>query len=152
MGSDVGPRGKRRSGAAGLSGFKRNVLLLMMVAVGIVIFELVAEPLFRRLFFPVIFPASASRGKTFPAERRLRGENAASASAAAAASGADVVPAAAAPADVHPAPAEEAAGEPAAALPAHSIYKLHAVDIEGHDVPLSRFAGKVTLVVNVASQ
>ena len=27
-----------------------------------------------------------------------------------------------------------------------------AVDIEGHDVPLSRFAGKVTLVVNVASQ
>ena len=37
-------------------------------------------------------------------------------------------------------------------LPEHSIWKLHAESIDGEDVALSRFAGRVALVVNVASK
>jgi glutathione peroxidase len=33
-----------------------------------------------------------------------------------------------------------------------SLYSLHAPDLDGHDVALSRFADQVTLVVNVASE
>ena len=37
-------------------------------------------------------------------------------------------------------------------LPDDSIYRLNAKSIDGDDVALSKFAGKVTLVVNVASK
>lgn len=37
-------------------------------------------------------------------------------------------------------------------LPSDSIYKLTLPDIDGKKVPLSRFAGMVTMVVNVASE
>jgi cytochrome oxidase Cu insertion factor (SCO1/SenC/PrrC family) len=37
-------------------------------------------------------------------------------------------------------------------LPADSIYKLKAKTLDGKDVDLKDFAGKVTLIVNLASQ
>lgn len=37
-------------------------------------------------------------------------------------------------------------------LPADSLYKLKAKSLEGAEVDLKDFAGKVTLVVNLASQ
>jgi hypothetical protein len=37
-------------------------------------------------------------------------------------------------------------------LPADSVYKLKAKSLDGKDVDLKDFAGKVTLIVNLASQ
>jgi hypothetical protein len=37
-------------------------------------------------------------------------------------------------------------------LPADSLYKLKAKSLDGKDVELKDFAGKVTLIVNLASQ
>jgi hypothetical protein len=37
-------------------------------------------------------------------------------------------------------------------LPLGSIYRLNALDIDGNMVALSKFAGKVVLVVNLASK
>jgi hypothetical protein len=37
-------------------------------------------------------------------------------------------------------------------LPADSVYKLKAKSLEGKDQDLKDFAGKVTLIVNLASQ
>ena len=38
------------------------------------------------------------------------------------------------------------------ALPPDSLYKLKAKSLDGKDVDLKDFAGKVTLIVNLASQ
>jgi hypothetical protein len=38
------------------------------------------------------------------------------------------------------------------ALPADSLYKLKAKTLDGKDADLKDFAGKVTLIVNLASQ
>jgi hypothetical protein len=38
------------------------------------------------------------------------------------------------------------------ALPADSVYKLKAKSLDGKEVDLKDFAGKVTLIVNLASQ
>jgi len=38
------------------------------------------------------------------------------------------------------------------ALPSESVYRASATSIDGELIPLSRYAGKVSLIVNVASQ
>ena len=43
-------------------------------------------------------------------------------------------------------------GDPTVAAPATGLYALHAVDIDGADTALSFLQGKITLVVNVASE
>jgi Glutathione peroxidase len=49
-----------------------------------------------------------------------------------------------------PAAAQDKKKEPA--LPPDSVYKLKAKSLDGKDVDLKDFAGKVTLIVNLASQ
>ena len=46
----------------------------------------------------------------------------------------------------------DAKDEVESGLPASSIYRLSAKDIDGNLVQLSTFSGKVTLVVNLASK